>query len=319
MPNLVALPPSASYAIPTDAPCARLYAAFLAGRSEHTLRAYGQDLEAFAAFLGEPSPQAALARLISCKPGDGNGLLLDFRSHMIASALTPATINRRLAAVRSAVKLARTLGFTSWTPQIDGLKAQSYRDTVGPGLDGTRAMLAHARAQDLVKAARDVALIRLMFDLGLRRGEVAGLNLEDIDRDNKRVWIKGKGRTQKESRTLPDPTLLALADWIAVRGQIAIGDELALFVGLAGSTHGQRITGRGLYHVIARIGLDVGIKTRPHGLRHASITAALDANGGDVRAVQQHARHANPQTTIRYDDNRRDLAGNIARSLANVL
>ena len=113
MPNLVALPPSASYAIPTDAPCARLYAAFLAGRSEHTLRAYGQDLEAFAAFLGEPSPQAALARLISCKPGDGNGLLLDFRSHMIASALTPATINRRLAAVRSAVKLARTLGFTS--------------------------------------------------------------------------------------------------------------------------------------------------------------------------------------------------------------
>ena len=127
------------------------------------------------------------------------------------------------------------------------------------------------------KAARDVALIRLMFDLGLRRGEVAGLNLEDIDRENKRVWIKGKGRSQKESRTLPDPTLAALSDWVAVRGQVASCDEKALFVGLAGSTHGKRITGRGLYHVISEIRRDVGIKTRPHGLRHASITAAAAA------------------------------------------
>ena len=50
-----------------------------------------------------------------------------------------------------------------------------------------------------------------------------------------------------------------------------------------------------------------------------SITAALDANNGDVRAVQQHARHTNPQTTMRYDDNRRDLAGQVASGLASLL
>jgi integrase/recombinase XerC len=88
---------------------------------------------------------------------------------------------------------------------------------------------------------------------------------------------------------------------------------------LSGPNRGKRITGRGLHYVIARLGGDVGIITRPHGLRHASITAALDANGGDVHAVQQHARHANPRTTIRYDHNRRDLAGKIARGLAAVL
>jgi integrase/recombinase XerC len=71
--------------------------------------------------------------------------------------------------------------------------------------------------------------------------------------------------------------------------------------------------------VPARSPSAVGLKTPPHGLRHASITAALDANNGDVRAVQLHARHADPQTTMRYDDNRQDLAGRVAASLATVL
>ena len=57
---------------------------------------------------------------------------------------------------------------------------------------------------------------------------------------------------------------------------------------------------------------------RPHGLRHASIAAALDTSNGDVRAAQAHARHANRQTTMRYDDNRQDLAGKVAAKLADV-
>jgi integrase/recombinase XerC len=300
-------------------PGSPLYAAFLAGRSPHTLRAYGADLEAFTAYLGEPSPGAALSRLISLPAGDGNGQLLAYRAHMIDAGLTPATINRRLAAIRSALKLARTLGLTSWAPEIRGLKVEAYRDTTGPGLNGARAMLAKARTQAPVKAARDAALVRLMFDLGLRRGEVVGLDLEDFEPKERRLWIKGKGRSQKEARTLPEPTLAVLTTWIELRRQLVPSGEKAMFVGLAGRVRGQRLTGRGLYHVIAELGSAVGLRTRPHGLRHASITAALDANNGDVRAVQLHARHADPQTTMRYDDNRQDLAGRVAASLANVL
>jgi integrase/recombinase XerC len=217
------------------------------------------------------------------------------------------------------LKLARTLGLTSWAPEIRGLKVEAYRDTTGPGLVGTRVMLAKARAQTPLKAARDSALIRLMFDLGLRRGDVIGLDLEDLDAKERRLWIKGKGRSQKEARTLPAPTLATITAWIDVRAKIVPLAEQALFVGLSGPTRGQRITGRGLHHVIAELGAAVGLQTRPHGLRHASITSALDANNGDVRAVQLHARHADPQTTMRYDDNRQDLAGRVAASLANVL
>jgi integrase/recombinase XerC len=251
--------------------------------------------------------------------GDGNGLLLAYRANMIDGGLTPATINRRLAAIRSALKLARTLGLTAWAPEIRGLKVEAYRDTTGPGVAGTRAMLARAHAQAPLKAARDAALVRLMFDLGLRRGEVVGLDLDDIEAHERRLWIRGKGRSQKEARTLPEPTLAVLTTWIELRQQLVPSGEKAMFVGLAGRVRGQRLTGRGLYHVIAGLGAAVGLKTRPHGLRHASITAALDANNGDVRAVQLHARHADPQTTMRYDDNRQDLAGRVAASLANVL
>lgn len=225
----------------------------------------------------------------------------------------------RLSAIRSAAKLGRTLGLTSWVPEIDGLKSQSYRDTRGPGLDGTRAMLATAKTQGYAAAARDAAIIRLFFDLALRRGEVTGLDLDDIDAGGQRLWLLGKGRTQKEHRTLPEKTLAALKAWLDVRATIAAPGETALFVSLALPALGQRITGRGVHYVISQLGQDVGIKTRPHGLRHASITEALDRNGGDVRAVQQHARHSKPETTIRYDDNRRDLAGRVATGLSDAL
>ena len=54
-----------------------------------------------------------------------------------------------------------------------------------------------------------------------------------------------------------------------------------------------------------------------HGLRHHAITRALDLNNGDVRKVQRFARHANPETTIRYDDSRRNFAGDITRQLGD--
>jgi len=303
-----------------DDPGLRLYRAFLAGRSPNTLQAYSQDLTAFATFLDACGPGTALSRLIASRAGDGNAILLDYRAQMTDAGLAPATVNRRLAAVRSALKLARTLGLSTWTPDIGGLKVQGYRDTAGPGLSGTRAMLVAARSQrDPVKAVRDVAIIRLMFDLGLRRGEVAGIDLEDVDRAGCKVLIRGKGCRQKQARTLPEATLAAIEKWIAVRGRVADPPEPALFVNLARHSRGRRITGRGLHHLISALGAAVGLKTRPHGLRHASITAALDANNGDVRAVQLHARHASPQTTMRYDDNRKDLAGQVAAGLAEAL
>lgn len=84
----------------------RLYKEFLAGRSPNTLSAYAQDLAAFAASQGAGSPGEALEALIRLPAGEGNSRLLAWRAAMLEAGLAPSTINRRLSAVRSALRFA---------------------------------------------------------------------------------------------------------------------------------------------------------------------------------------------------------------------
>src|SRR5262249_14635895 len=83
---------------------------FLAGRNPQTLRAYSRDLDDFARWIGQPDARAALRLLFSLGPGQANAAALGYRAHLTDRELASATIGRRLAAVRSVVKLGRTLG-----------------------------------------------------------------------------------------------------------------------------------------------------------------------------------------------------------------
>ena len=107
---------------------------FLSRRSERTRVAYDGDLTAFAASTGQPSSLAAVCFLLSLPAGEANGAVLRYRSEMIATGLSSATVNRRLAAVRSVVKLARTLGLVSWSIEISGESARAYG--IPAGRDG---------------------------------------------------------------------------------------------------------------------------------------------------------------------------------------
>ena len=90
--------------------------------------------------------------------------------------------NRRLAAVRAALNLGRTLGVLNWTLEISNDQAVAYRDTAGRGEAAYRRMLA-------VADVRDATIIRLLHDLGLRRGELTGLDLAHVDLQTGRVSI----------------------------------------------------------------------------------------------------------------------------------
>jgi integrase/recombinase XerC len=297
-----------------------ILAAFLAGRNPRTLAAYDRDLADFARFLGAADARAAVALLLGLAHGDANACALGYRAHLAERGLQPATIARRLAALRSVVTLARTLGRVAWALDVPSPKAEPYRDTAGPGDAGWRAMLDRARAAAATgkpKGVRDLAVVRLLHDLGLRRGELAALDLAALDLGSEppAVEVVGKGKTSAARLTLPEPTAAALAGWIQVRGS----EPGPLFTRLdRAGKDGGRLTDTGVYLVVRDLGRKAGLSrpVRPHGLRHEAITRALDRTGGDVRTVQRFSRHADPRTLMLYDDRRRDAAGDVARLVA---
>jgi integrase/recombinase XerC len=296
---------------PATAAAQQLVAAFLAGRSAQTLRAYRQDLDDFAGWLGVQDLDAAAAALLGRGPGPANALVLHYRAALLERKLAAATINRRLAALRSLVRVARTIGAVSWTLEISGLKATAYRDTRGPGLAGVRQLLRAAAGRQDAKGQRDVAIVRLLFDLGLRRSEVAALDVADVDLTAGTIAVLGKGRRETQPLTLPAPTAAALEAWLAIRGT----QPGALFPNLDRARKGGRLTSSSVYRLVRQLGADVGLIVRPHGLRHAAITAGLDLTG-DLRAVQRFSRHADVRTLGKYDDNRADLGGQVAQLVA---
>ena len=202
-----------------ESAAARLLRAFLNGRKAETITAYRQDLEDFQAFIQAPSLEQVASLLLARGPGEANALALDYKAHLMDRELAANTINRRLTALRSLVKLGRTLGVVSWTIEVQSVKADPYRDTRGPGRAGFRDMLDSLAKRKDPKSMRDRALLRCLFDLGLRRAEVLNLDLEDLDREAGTVAVLGKGRNSKMKLTLPPETKKALEAWIGVRGR----------------------------------------------------------------------------------------------------
>lgn len=284
--------------------------AVLAGRNARTVRAYRSDYQDFAAFLEQPSGAAALDYLVALPKRLGVSSVIAYRQHLVDRKLAAATVNRRLSALRAAVKLARQLGRVEWELEVEGLSVEAYRDTRGPGKEGWSKLLSRARAAATTpKGRRDLAILCLLHDTALRREEVCRTDVADVDLAAGVLMVMGKGRTGKSPVTLPSRTRGTLGDWLAVRGS----EPGPLFTSLHNG-RGERLTGNGLYKLIRRMGQSAGLSRplRPHGLRHQGITTALDRTKGNIRAVQQFSRHRNPKTVMLYDDKREDLAGQVA-------
>lgn len=290
--------------------------AVLSGQKATTVRAYRSDFEDFARFMEQPTAAAALDQLVGLPKRLAVSSVIAYRAHLIDRKLSPATVNRRLSALRAAVKVARTLGRIEWALEVEGVKGESYRDTRGPGEKGWRAVLARAKevaGDDNVLGRRNLAILRLLRNPALRRSEVAGLDLVDVDLGRSTLAILAKGKREKTLITIPPHTRASLADWLAVRGS----EPGPLFSRLDRAGTGGRLSGESIRKLVAGLGVAAGLSRhlRPHGLRHSGITKALDVSGGDVRAARKFSRHRKVETLLVYDDNREDVAGSLASAI----
>lgn len=289
---------------------------FLGSMTPRTREAYQQDLTDFAKFVSGGDTLKAAYALLSEGSANGNTLALNYRTQMVEKGLSPATINRRLSALRSLVSLGNTLGVISWSLSIKGIKSKTLRDTRGPQIDGFRKMLEVAQKQDRTKSMRDTAILRLLHDLALRRGELAALDLDSLDLPEFRVFVLGKGHAEPEPLTLPLQTKKAVVAWIEARGS----EPGPLFTNLDRARKGSgRLSGSAIYAIVKSLGKQAGLSTRPHALRHSAITTALDQMNGDVRSVQRFSRHKDIRTLTVYDDQRQDLGGKVASLLAELV
>ena len=308
-----ALPPRLHNQLAHAAPDAqRVLDIMLASLSPSTLTAYSHDLDEFADWFISGSIGQAAETLFLVSQGNANALGFEWRAAMLELGLSPATINRRLSALKSLIKTGRILGLINYELEVPPVKSQSYRDTRGPTLTEVAAFLNAAKDQPSPRVERDVALIRLMYDMALRRGEITKLDVADVEAN--RLWIMGKGKTEKAPVTMPELAVEAITAWRAYVPEGPLFRHIDRHSNLR-----QRLTGAGLYEIVQHLGRKAGIKVRPHGFRHSAITLALDLTGGDVRSVMRYARHARVDMTIGYDDRRTDRAGDIAQMVSRTL
>ena len=309
-----------------------LAAAFFARYAGTTLRTYQYKLAGLSRWLGVPLVELP-AWLLEKGPAHLHLDVERYRAYLRDERQSsPATINGALAAIRTLVRFLHRAQLCTWTLDISSERQTSYRDTRGPGIAAIRALLRAASTQpNRLKAARDVAVIRLLVDRALRRGEVVGLDVEhvelDLDARPISIFVRGKGSAERERLSLPPKTRAAVAAWLAVRG-VAEGplfvslDPGAGRVGRGGKARApvERLTGEGIARTLSALARQANLAgaVRPHGMRHTAITALLDQGVG-IREAQRFSRHADPRTLMRYDDNRQDLAGEMAITVSELL
>ena len=187
-------------------------------------------------------------------------------------------------------------------------------------VSGIRRLL-DAVAGDKPVYVRNRAIIRCMFDLGLRRNEVCNLNIENFDAEGCRLAVLGKGKKERLWLTLPQATISTLQDWINVRGT----DPGPLFITFDRARQGNgRLTGIGLYKLTLRLGekAELSKKLTPHKIRHSSITTAIQEsqrNGMGLETVKAHSRHSDIRTVMIYADHLNKHQGRIASLVSETV
>lgn len=284
---------------------AAVVAAHEATLSPRTRTEYGKALRYLGRHLGTGDSVAEVAAsLLGRPPGEIHALLCGWvRAQLDAGAAT-ATVQMRLAAVSSLGKLACRLGVIAAPILTPTVRVEPREDRTGCTLAEYEAVL-RAAAPD----PQACAILRLMGDRGLRRQEVADLDVEHLTPTG--LLVRAKGRREREPLALARVTAEALARHL----EAAARQAGPMFVGPSG----DRITGDHVHQLVGRLGRRAGVRTlRPHGLRHFAITRALTVMRGDMRAVSAFARHRNPATTARYDDRNADRARAVAEAVAGA-
>ena len=247
-----------------------------AGVADATRRAYASDLRDFATWYGDRPVEEVDLRVLA-------DYTADLGRARPGGKLSPSTISRRLAAVRSLLRF--TLGPAN-VPQVPLAPRRGRRLPDAPKPAEVDRLIETAGDGDGALALRNRALLELVYSAGLRSAEAVGLDLGDVDFEQEHVHIRG-GKGAKD-RVVPLGEEAGY--WVArylreARPDLARGAQNALFL----SVRGQRLDTSALRRLLRN----------PHRLRHAFATHLLEG-GADMRVIQELLGHSSLSTTQLY-------------------
>ncbi len=266
-------------------------------RSAHTVRAYLADVESLLGFAVQEGVKELGGELEL-------GSLRRWLGAQSEAGMARATLARRAATARS---------FTGWALREELIQTDPAvrlqapkRDKSLPGVLQQQQVsrmvddLNSAAADGDAMALRNRAMVELLYATGVRVGELAGLDIDDLDPDRRTLRVLGKGNKE---RTVPFgvPAAVAVDDWLRRGGRQAVVTATsgpALFLGVRGNRVDPP---RQIRAVVSQLLQALGdtSATGPHALRHSAATHLLDG-GADLRAVQEILGHSSLATTQIY-------------------
>jgi integrase/recombinase XerC len=268
------------------------------GCSPHTVRAYLGDVTALMEHLervGEADPTAVTV-----------AELRTWLANQHAAGAERSSLQRRAASVRTFFAWAADTGRIASNPAAS-LRSPKVNRRLPPTLeiDQVRRVLDAIAARgaavedpaEAASAARDVAILEVLYASGIRVSEACGLDVADFDTGRGLLRVLGKGGKERTA-PLGGPAVAALERWIALRpGLVGPTARTAMFVGDRGARIDPRVVRRIVHRALAAVpdAPDLG----PHGLRHAMATHLLEG-GADLRAVQEILGHSSLATTQLY-------------------
>lgn len=276
------------------------FLAYLAGprrASGHTVTAYRADLSDFCAFCD---------RLDRDLDALDHRELRTYLANLETRGFARSTIRRRASAVRSFYRFLHREGIVDRNPaDLLSLPRSGSRlpkvlkpVEVGRMVEGVgERTRTDERPQP--EAWRDLALVELLYDAGLRAGEACALRVGDVDlRDG---WVRVEQGKGGRDRVLPlaEPAAIAIRAYLERgRGELAARAETdpgTLFL----NRRGKGMTTRDVRRVMEKLGRAVGRPVWPHLLRHSFATHLLEG-GADLRSVQELLGHVDVGSTQVY-------------------
>ncbi len=261
------------------------------GCSEHTVRAYRIDLDQFRSFVEE---------------GAVRGPVIDFRTlrdyiGSLHGRYKKTTVSRKLSAVRSFLTFLERRGLQADNPGADlASPKQGKPIPVHLPVDDMFRLLEGPDCGDPL-GLRDRAILEVLYSCGLRVSELAGLDLEDVDAEQRLVRVTGKGNKE---RVVPvgGTALRAVERYLEAvrplrRRVWPDPDRGPLYL----NHRGGRLTVRSMARIVKRYALAAGLDpdVSPHALRHTFATHLLEG-GADLRSVQELLGHESLSTTQKY-------------------